>query len=495
MQGELLNRLAASGLSLSLSNRGEGVPGVGDDAQHRVFHSRLGRHPGRRCTRNTVPRRQRDEPKGSVLIMGMSNHAVTVSGSELIAGTADKFYRSFIIETESGATVTFQYGRNGTVGSFTPRKDFPTFAAAVKVAEKKLAEKIGKGYNPTIGGAISFDSAPTDSDLDRAANVIPVGGTAISMPTLREQSAVVVSANAAAPIDTEAFDRVCSKLETGRGITGPAAITRPMLASIVDPSDLQYLLSQRGWVMQPKIDGDRVVIEVIDGVVSVLNRSGQPKVKNVGEAHLSPFRALTQGRWVFDGEVVGRKIWFFDMPAAGDFHDEGDDFITRYRNLTLTLINLNVDPESIGLVHTTEGTDAKRALLADADAAGKEGVMFRRADAAYEPGRRSESLVKHKFIKEVDAFVTRVNIGGKDNAELAVHAADGSVQVIGQVTTIGKGEIKVGDVLEILYLYIVSPEAPRLYQPRVMRVRTDEKSAAECSIDQLAHAVTDKSVS
>jgi len=33
-----------------------------------------------------------------------------------------------------------------------------------------------------------------------------------------------------------------------------------------------------------------------------------------------------------------------------------------------------------------------------------------------------------------------------------------------------------------------------LFQPRIVRVRTDEKSAAECSIDQLAAALTDKTV-
>lgn len=419
----------------------------------------------------------------------MSNHEVTTATISFIAGSSDKFYRSFVI----GNVVTFQYGRNGTAGMFTPRKEFKDADAAQKAADKKLAGKIGEGYNPTAAGTLSFDHEPTDSELDQAANKLPVGGSGVSMPTLREQSAVVVATNETAAIDTEALARVTAKLESGPTDLGANRITRPMLAQIVDPADLNRLLDSPEWVMQPKLDGDRVVVEVIDGVVSVLNRSGQPKVKNIGEAHLAPFRSLTEGRWIFDGEIVGRTLHVFDMPAAGTFHDESANFTTRYRNLTVTLANLGVDVESIRLVHTTEGSAAKRELLATAKAAGKEGVMFRSVHSSYQPAVRSEYLLKSKFTREIDAVVTRVGVGNKENAELAVHNAAGELVVVGQVTTIGKGAITVGDVVEVTYLYITTPSAPRLYQPRIVRVRHD-KPAADCSIDQLAHAVTDKTV-
>ncbi len=43
-------------------------------------------------------------------------------------------------------------------------------------------------------------------------------------------------------------------------------------------------------------------------------------------------------------------------------------------------------------------------------------------------------------------------------------------------------------------LSVTDAAHPVLFQPRIVRVRTDEKSAAECSIDQLAAALTDKTV-
>jgi hypothetical protein len=239
-------------------------------------------------------------------------------------------------------------------------------------------------------------------------------------------------------------------------------------------------------------DGDRVLIEVVDGAVAVFNRQGTAKVTNVGAAMLAPFRNLTAGRWVFDGEVVGRTLWLFDMPTAGRFTTENTPFMDRYATLTATLTALAADPALIGLVPTAAGEDAKRAMLTAAQEGRKEGVMLRRAFSGYQAGR-SASLMKYKFIKEVDAYVTKIGIGGRRNAELAVHDDDGNEVIIGQVTTIGRGGVSVGDVVEVQYLYVVNPAAPRLFQPRILRSRTD-KAPVECHLAQLANAVTDRTV-
>ena len=164
----------------------------------------------------------------------------------------------------------------------------------------------------------------------------------------------------------------------------------------------------------------------------------------------------------------------------------------RYAALTATLTALGADPALIGLVPTAVEECAKRAMLTAAQQCCKEGVMFRRALSGYQAGR-SASLVKLKFIKEVDAYVTKVGIGGKQNAELAVLDDAGTEVVIGQVTTIGRGTVRVGDVVEVQYLHIVNPAAPRLFQPRILRSRTD-KTPRECHLGQLANAATDRTV-
>lgn len=434
---------------------------------------------------------------------GMStNIEATVRELDFVQGTSDKFYRVFTL----GTTMVVQYGRNGTFGSVS-RKEFDDAAAATKAADKQVAAKMAKGYQPVRSGVLTFEGDPTDNDLDTAANVMPRGESTVAMPAQREPSAVVTAANAAPTDEAHAatFARVLAALDASNAATlsvdtnHPASI--PMLARVATSAEVDRLMEDGMWVVQPKLDGERVLIEVVDGAVSVLNRAGQPKAKNVSEAMLAPFRALTEGRWVFDGEIIGRTVHLFDLAAAGQFVTERSGFTTRHANL-VTIVDALVDPAdpAVRVLTYSEASDAKRDLLAHAEIDGKEGVIFRHITSPYEPGNRSEGLLKWKFLHEVDAEVVQVGKGGKANAVLAVRDHNGEQVTIGQVSTIGKsatnGEpIAVGDVLEVAFLYVTNAAHPVLFQPRIVRVRTDEKSAAECSIDQLAAALTDKTVS
>ncbi len=423
----------------------------------------------------------------------MSSPEITVTVVELsyAEGTSDKFYRVYSINESE---LTCQYGRTGTYGTFTPRKAAANAAAAVKAADKATAGKSVKGYQIIRSGELSFDHTPTDGDLDSAVGRMPAGvSTEVSTPQLREQSEVTTAANSGA-VDATALPRVTAALDDklGRRSSGGTATVVPMLAQVATKPEVEHMLARPSWVTQPKLDGDRVLVSVQDGQVSEINRSGQPKVRNVGEAHLAPFRALTAGRWAFDGEVVGLVFHVFDMPAGGHYVTEGTGFTRRQEALRVTLEALAVDSSAITKVATATGEDAKREMLQAAKSGRKEGVIFRQADAGYQPGR-SEVLRKHKFVKEIDAYVIEVGKGGKENAVLAVRNEAGEEVVVGQVSTIGKGSIRVGDVVETQYLYITSLAKPVLFQPTIMRVRTD-KLAAECSTGQLVDSVTDKSV-
>jgi len=353
---------------------------------------------------------------------GMSANEIPVTAVELsyAEGTSDKFYRVFTINE---SVVTCQYGRSGTFGTFTPRKASADPAAAAKAADKAVAGKAAKGYQIVRSGQNKFDHIPSDSELDSMLNTMPAGqAPEVSTPQLREQSAVTVAANSM-DVDATVLPRVSAALESRFGRPcGNAASTGtviPMLAQVATKSEVASMLSDPHWVTQPKLDGERVMVVVEDGVVSVFNRSGQPKVKNVGETHLAPFRALTQGRWAFDGEVVGRTLHLFDMPAVGGFVAERGGFDTRYEALKTTLAALDIDAAHIALVATARGEQAKREMLQAAKDGRKEGVIFRDADAPYRSGR-TDVLKKHKFVKEVDAYVVEIGKGGKENAVLAV---------------------------------------------------------------------------
>jgi hypothetical protein len=350
----------------------------------------------------------------------------------------------------------------------------------------------------TASGAVQFDSAPQDSDLDKAARALPAGSgpIVIAIPQEREQSPAVVAVNQIDAVDPEMLGLVDTALAAAgfsRTPGGTPGSTRPMLAGTIDPDQVDQMVNSDRWVSQPKLDGDRVMIEVVDGQVSVLNRAGQAKTRNVGEGMVAPLRALTEGRWVFDGEVIASKVWLFDMPASSH-HDESASNAERYRALSITLEAMGLtNSEHIGLVPAATSPAAKRSLIESQRKAGREGVIFRDRDAAYDSGRRSADLQKLKFLHEADVVVSKVNVGGKQNAELSVYDAQGTPQVVGYVTTIGKGDIAVGEVVEARFMGITNPDQPRLYQPRILRRRHD-KGADECSLEQFKYCKINKDV-
>jgi len=437
-----------------------------------------------------------DTPKAAHIV-GMSNHIeATVRELDFVQGTSDKFYRVFTL----GTTMVVQYGRNGTFGSIFS-KEFDDAAAATKAADKQVAAKMAKGYQPVRSGVLTFDHDPTDNELDTAVNLMHRGESTVAMPAQREPSAVVTATNSAPADEAHAatFTRVIAALDASNAATlpvdanPPASI--PMLARLATSTEVDRLMEDGMWVVQPKLDGERVLIEVVDGTVSVLNRAGQPKAKNVSEAMLAPFRALTEGRWVFDGEIIGRTVHLFDIAAAGRYVTERSGFTTRHANLVIIVDALvDVRNTAVRVLTYSEDSDAKRNRLDHAEIDGKEGVIFRHITSPYEPGNRSEGLLKWKFLKEVDAEVVQVGKGGKANAVLAVYDHEGNRVTIGQVSTIGRSGVVVGAVVEVAFLYVTNAAHPVLFQPRIVRVRTEEKSAAECSIDQLAAALTDKTV-
>lgn len=420
----------------------------------------------------------------------------------------DKFYRTFVVAGDgpTGPAVWLsQYGRNGTAGTFTKPEFVKGEETAQAAADKKFDSKVKKGYNPTrqgtiaYAGELTFEGAglkDTQGVLDNLATQVGTDTTHAGEP--------VVAAEVTTTLEDVTHDVIHTLVERGFGWrptttedTNPSLPTRPMLAATFTPAEVATALTDSDWCAQLKYDGDRVVIEVNDGVVTALNRQGQAKTRNVGVAHTTPFTALGSGRWVFDGEVVGRTLVLFDLVVATDgaqtFCDEDTAFVNRYDVLEVVAELLELDPEAVVIAPLADhmgSPDAKADLLAEAVAGKREGIMLRYRKGTYESGRRSTYLVKHKLIKDADVVVTALH-GTKESATLSVHDTDGNLVKVGQASTIGKGDVQVGDVWVATFLYVTDPANPRMFQPRLV-ARRDDKAASECSIDQFADAGTDK---
>ncbi|MET0885374.1 MAG: WGR domain-containing protein [Mycetocola sp.] len=365
---------------------------------------------------------------------------ITINEAEYVDERAgnDKFFRTFAFDS---FWVT-QYGRNLTLGTFTKIAEAASPEDALAAADAKFASKVKKGYKPNRAGVVisPFGIDMTNvTALDDLAKMLPEGTS----------TGIVTEPVAAKDLGTQrAADLtsvVSATLQGGRDSTAedvrPSLPVRPMLASTQPAETVESALEEHEWVAQFKYDGDRVVIEVTNGEIRVLNRQGQEKVKNVGNAHLLPFSALHTGRWVFDGEVVGRTLVLFDIATATDgittWASEDDAFAIRYwrlRDLSriLGIPDISDASENAPVVLApTAGTKADKAdFLATAVAEQREGIILRHIRGKYESGRRSTTLIKHKLIKDADVVVTSLH-GTKQSATLAVHGPDGTLVQVG----------------------------------------------------------------
>lgn len=420
---------------------------------------------------------------------------------------ADKFYRTF----RFGSSWVAQYGRNGSLGTFTKVVEAASPEAAAADADKKFASKIKKGYEATRSGTIDGVTVGDDlTILDRAAARLPAGEPAatVAVEVVSEVDLVADRSDDRTAIVTAALDdaAVVAVPATSRHLA-PTLPVRPMLASAQPEEAVTHAMGDDNWVSQFKFDGDRVVVEVIDGAIRVLNRQGQAKVRNVGHEQLLPFTALHSGRWVFDGEIVGRTLVLFDIITASDgtltWAHENTTFDRRYRVLVAAADGLGIphveDAEvdsAVVVAGVARTTDAKADMLAAAVDGKREGIILRRIDGHYASGRRSTGLVKHKLIRDADVIVSALH-PVKQSAELSVYNDHGNLVVVGSASTIGKGSaaggVDVGDVWVVTYLYVVDPDHPRLFQPRLVRHRRD-KAARECLLSQFADAGTSKAV-
>lgn len=414
----------------------------------------------------------------------------------------DKFYRVYV-EADRWRT---QYGRNGTAGTFTKVVETTDDATAAKAAAAKFASKIKKGYNVSRSGTVLASGLSDTGTLDAAVESMPLGDSATTGPT-------PIPAAVPVPLDAARDDRTAQVVESldvapvPADTAQPADVspdlpTRPMLASAQPPEVVADALASTNWVAQFKYDGDRVVVEVDSGQLRVLNRQGQAKARNVGPAHLAPFTALRSGRWVFDGEVVGRTLILFDLAAATDGNRtwvrDTTPFADRYAALAAVADVLGVGVAGSAqtggpvVVAPVAYGDDKATMLTTAVTEQREGIVLRHIGGHYEPGRRSTRLVKHKLIKDADVVVTSLH-PAKESATVAVYDGHGDLVEVGSASTIGKGDVQVGQVWVVTFLYVTDPQFPRMVQPRLVSRRAD-KAAHECLIDQFADAGTNKAV-
>jgi bifunctional non-homologous end joining protein LigD len=339
-------------------------------------------------------------------------------------GSSDKVYHVQIAEASGGYAVNFQYGRRGSSlqsGTKTPQP--VTLGQAEKAYAKLVAEKKGKGYTEGEAGT-------------------PYSGA-----------------------------------ETAGRVSG----LQPQLLNAIDEERVQSLLDDPAFIMQEKKDGNRLMVRRSQHEIAGSNRKGlEIPIAVTIEAGV---KELTNGvTAVLDGEAVGDIYYVFDLLEI-----DGEDLRTQgyeHRWCRFDFLFSSREGGIVRLLPISRKIWHKRQRIGELQAAGAEGVVFKRWDAPYIPGcpASGEDQLKFKFVQTATCSVAAVN-SLKRSIKIQVedprtHAA----LDIGNVTIPPNSPVpRPGELVEVRYLYAFPGGS--LYQP-VYLGRRDDKDGMD-SLDSL----------
>jgi len=341
-------------------------------------------------------------------------------------GSSDKEYHAQLESHDGGWIVNFQYGRRGSALRADSKTPQPLpYEEAKKIYDKVIREKIGKGYRQ-LG-----ETLPA-----------PIGQT---------------------------------------GEPRKTGLACELLTSIEFKEVAKYILDPDYW-LQDKRDGQRRMVEKrANGAILGVNRRGLT-VPLPASLHAES-ALLDLQTFVLDGEIQEDRLVVFDLlDADGDLRQA--PYTDRFDRLLLELSRARYPSgrglEHISAVSTCRTREEKETGLQQLYTEKAEGVVFKRADAAYAAGR-SGSHLKFKFTATCSARVRTVN--KKRSVGLELLDENGGWIEIGNVSVPVSHEIpNVGSLVEVRYLYATAGR--QLYQPVYLRLRTD-LGEKECRLEQL----------
>lgn len=325
-------------------------------------------------------------------------------------GGSDKQYTMWLEEKDGGFLVNFNYGpRGGWVKDGTKTPKPVLKAEAEKIYEKKMKEQKAKGY--TIGE------------------------------------------------DAPAFSQVEDAKDSG---------LRPMLLTQDDEENIEKYITDDDWCAQEKLNGKRIMLRITKEKVTGVNKRGLECP--IPEVFQKIFKSLATG-YELDGELIGDVYHVFDVISeGGGDYGKKQSYGVRLEAIDY-LVNV-VKDDHIRFVPAYVGEKKKREFVKKMKATRKEGIVFKRLDGKYEPGRfenlKKAIAVKVKFYKAVSPVVMgwkkdkqSIEVGLRENVE---GKRMPQVTSVGWVTVPTKyvEQVQVGKPIRVRYLY--ATPAKQLYQ-------------------------------
>lgn len=350
-------------------------------------------------------------------------------------GGSDKVYHAQIVRaivatavpaTGEDWVVNFQYGRRGqSLQTGTKTAKPVTFDKAKKVFDKLVAEKKGKGYTE------GEDGTPFQG-TDKAGEV----------------SGLV-----------------------------------PQLLNSISRAEAEKLLDASGWIMQEKKDGVRLMVEYNGESVTGTNKKGL--IVPVPSPVVIAVRNMAgdASDLVLDGELVGDTYWVFDMLKVNGENIRGVGFLERFVHLAMVFQKCELPLYALEVVPIAGDPLDKKKLFDTIEKERREGVVFKRQDAKYVPGRPNSggNQLKFKFKGSATCRVNGVNEGKRSVSLLVL---DNNPLKPGQLAHRDVGNVTIPanfpvpawhTLVEVEYLYAYPGGS--LFQPVYKGPRPDQTEA------------------
>jgi len=268
--------------------------------------------------------------------------------------------------------------------------------------------------------------------------------------------------------------------ESSGSYTVASEVSTGILPQLLNPAteqELENLLFNDRFLLQQKLDGKRLLLKKENGLITGINRRGV--ACGIPESLHKDAKALP-GDYLIDGEIIGSVYHAFDL-----LEHDGSVRAKGFKDRIVALLNLLASGQapSIHFVAPIYGVPMKRRMFEMWKEEGQEGVVFKRMDASYIPGRPNSGgdQYKFKFVETASVVVTAQN--GKRSVRMGLYDGESLVQAGNVTIPVGVEIPQEGQIVEVRYLYAF-PESGALFQPVYLGVR-DDIEESECSVSQL----------
>ena len=335
-------------------------------------------------------------------------------------GSSDKVYQAAIEPAGNQFAVNFAYGRRGSTLTTGTKTSSPVdYDTAKKIHAKLVSEKKAKGYTEGEGGT------PYQHADKQASGILP------------------------------------------------------QLLNAIEEAEVERLLHDDNYCAQEKHDGKHLLVRKQDDDLEGINKKGF--IVGLPQTVANDLRRLP-GSFIPDGESIGDNYHVFDLLEWAGENLRPLPYRVRLVRLVNLLLSTANHPH-IRLVETAFTTDQKIELWERLRRENREGIVFKKLDAPYTPGKPNSggSQLKFKFIATVSAIVMKINV----QRSVEVSLFNGRTLVsCGNVTIPPNHQVPpVGAVVEVRYLYAYR-DTLALHQPVYLGPR-DDVEVGECVVSQL----------